>query len=329
MLLTTIPQKHRGIPQAFISHAWSMELTVLVTGIEELQDVDYIWFDFLAVFQHMGAHQMEELKQLGPTVGSIGKTIMILDHKWTALSRSWCLFEVAISFQEKASFELVLAGLGKDDRWSSAENLSEVKTQKAQASMAEDKKNIDKLMLKQFGTYANADVFVRMKLYNAMHTKKIAMLKNLTERQRKALQKETYFKLFKDIREDGFKAQVTGIQDHVEKKTKEVVQVAKVEYSVTLDLVRKDKERQMNNIKELKAAKINSVLSSVNSFKGKQLWNAKKKMSALKTGNASKLLLGLKSGHLPNQKIRAGRDIGEEKDTLDDGDEKNNVIGDC
>merc|ERR550534_840507 len=192
--------------------------------------------------------------------------------------------------------------------------------------MVEDKKNIDALMLKQFGTYAKADLFVRKKLYDALHRKKIDMLKNLTERQRKALQKESYFKLFKDIKEGGFIAQVTAVQDHVEKKSKEILQVAKLEYTITHDYVRKDKERHLDNMKELKAAGMSSVVSSVNTIKGNlgksgnQLLNTKKKMFAIKKNSASKLLLGLKS-----RNFASGKDIAEKKDTHDGGDEKNNV----
>jgi len=196
---------------------------------------------------------MEELKQLEPTVEHIGSTVMILDHKYTPFTRSWCLYEVATTSTKNIKFKVVLAGLGSDDRWSSIsiKDLYNVQTEFANATHQQDKENIDSLMQKVFGTFREADAYVRNKLQEALVQKREDIMNHLNQLSQTPFEKETYVKFFQNVREDGFVAQVNNM---IKEKSKDIslavtglTQAVQIDAAVKYDLAMFGTEK---NLKE-------------------------------------------------------------------------------
>lgn len=154
----------------------------------------FIWLDFLSVWQHKGPHQLSDLEKLGDCVQAMD-VVMLMDPACTPLSRSWCLFEFVKSIQGTKKFRMCLTHFWSKQTsnpytfdtieqqigqrsysYSNSENFLEVllkyideglmiDIQKAEASRAEDKKNIDKMIVETFkGSWEKANTFVTRKI---------------------------------------------------------------------------------------------------------------------------------------------------------------------
>jgi len=65
-----------------------------------------IWFDVIAINQHPGKKNAEDVEKLGETLGSIGRLVLCSDTSLSPLSRSWCLFELVTAFQTNARIDI-------------------------------------------------------------------------------------------------------------------------------------------------------------------------------------------------------------------------------
>eukprot|EP00300_Choanocystis_sp_HF-7_P017298 c19690_g2_i1.p1 GENE.c19690_g2_i1~~c19690_g2_i1.p1 ORF type:complete len:649 (+),score=143.81 c19690_g2_i1:224-1948(+) len=142
----------------FVSHAWQNSFVdvvrTLTKYLEHERDSAYIWFDILSYNQHIQTEMSFEAWRaaIKPVIQDCNRTIMILTP-WDdpiPLKRSWCLFELFVTIQLGAKFEVALPPDEHDrllvelsDRYDVFENmLARVDVQHSKASIETDQERI-------------------------------------------------------------------------------------------------------------------------------------------------------------------------------------------
>ena len=108
-----IPSEHTGPPQLYVVHAWSGSFQDMVDSLVYMAERDehgnmlsqtrgdlMCWIDMFALNLSYGSSKdvneayvsMEETMLVACTEGSV---VLVLDRKFAALGRTWCLFELS------------------------------------------------------------------------------------------------------------------------------------------------------------------------------------------------------------------------------------------
>ena len=166
-----IPEQFRQTPDAsdgvFISHAWDLSMWDI-----RPEEGSIVWLDTLAVVQHRavvpdGAPAEEaypELLDLVPTVQMIANTLLILGgdaHGLLPLARSWCCFEVAHTPPGKLRVRAGWSTWELDEQTEIRHGIDALDMAQAEAFDQDDKKMIDDLVVKKFGSFENANRVIR------------------------------------------------------------------------------------------------------------------------------------------------------------------------
>ena len=170
-----VPPQYRKRPEppngVFISHAWDLSMWDIRPDRGSI-----MWLDTIAIVQHrapVGASALAEeafpeLLELVPTLKAINNTLLILGGgsmgcgpSLLPLGRSWCCFELAHTPKDSlrvrigwAIWSLMAAKRVRD-------SINAIDIAQAEAFDAADKKMIDKLVLKSFGSFACANTMLR------------------------------------------------------------------------------------------------------------------------------------------------------------------------
>jgi hypothetical protein len=177
--------KDVGVATVFVSHAWRYQFrSVMLHAVEsqhgkpasqeEPQDgEDYYWIDVATVNQHLaGAYPQDWWSNTFRTgIGVIGKTVLVLSP-WNdpiPLKRSWCLWEILNSCEEKVAFEIVIPPSEKRafkqslvTKWSEVvETMTKVDIENAQAWRPDDQTMIASAVRRTKGGFAGLNTRVK------------------------------------------------------------------------------------------------------------------------------------------------------------------------
>lgn len=164
-LFSYVPDEFRGRPRHFLSHAWN-DYFLRPFGFGLISILDYrfrpddcVWIDFVCHNQH----EQELLpEQLQATISRVG-SVQFLINEPILFTRSWCIYELLQAHLTKADMQIQVAGGAPDDHIFKAEEAIKnfTSTQRARASKKEDKRAIDREIIRVFGRIENADAVVR------------------------------------------------------------------------------------------------------------------------------------------------------------------------
>ncbi|OQS02804.1 mbre TPR repeat protein [Thraustotheca clavata] len=152
----------------YVSHAWIYLFLETIESLESffkrmnIED-PVVWF---CVFNN-NQHQVDEhpfewwQSTFKDSLAAIGNVVMIM-HPWKnpiTLTRSWCVFELYVSIVVGATFELAMAANQEeilfqdtlDDMGEFLAVLGSVNSEKAMATVATDKENIDRVIICEVG----------------------------------------------------------------------------------------------------------------------------------------------------------------------------------
>lgn len=165
-LFDLVPAEYRGPATVFVSHAWDDTFTKLCLAVQRNCLEDYVWLDMFAIAQQQSSAQTTDIDSMADTVRKIANTKLVVDV-WgpqkgmgmSPLTRSWCMFEVAHTPHDKLSVisPPTVGGLTKEQHVAAYECCCALSTKDAQAMAADDKEKIDRLMLRKFVTWEQAD----------------------------------------------------------------------------------------------------------------------------------------------------------------------------
>lgn len=174
-LWANLAPEHRGVPTVAISHSWDYRFQFLIDSLQfnrrsgpaELSGVRYIWLDIVALTQHVdgSSKQAEEISQLGDIFGKyIPFVAQVLPASafypikngtvdLGALSRAWCVFELARACSAGTRFTFLVPTDNNTD-WHGPTTMTRYwQPQDAKALFQSDKDAIDGLVLHTFKTW--------------------------------------------------------------------------------------------------------------------------------------------------------------------------------
>ncbi|PNH10422.1 hypothetical protein TSOC_002858 [Tetrabaena socialis] len=92
-----LPPEHVRPPSYFVSHTWKIAFDFVVQHLEQyaaaqgLPEDTAFWLDVVAVNQHVGAGQEQDLRAFDAAIRNCSATLLVLDAEGTPLTRVWCL----------------------------------------------------------------------------------------------------------------------------------------------------------------------------------------------------------------------------------------------
>jgi hypothetical protein len=181
-LFDLVPAAYRGPATVFISHAWDDNFSKLRNAVSYKQNGcqdGFIWLDVFAVAQQQSDAQTTDVSAIAETVRKIGDTKLIVDM-WgpsqerglTPLTRSWCMYEIANTPSGKLDVisPPSVGGLTIPQHEAAGKCCEELSTKDARAIHAEDKEQIDKLMLQAFGSWERADDTIKQLVITSLRS---------------------------------------------------------------------------------------------------------------------------------------------------------------
>ena len=184
-LWANLAPEHRGSPTIAISHSWDYKFQFLIDSLQfnrnrgpaELSGVTYIWLDIVALTQHAdgSTKQAEEISQLGDIFGkSIPFVAQILPRSefygknpdLGALTRAWCVFELARACSSGARFTFLVPTDNNTD-WHGPSTMTKCwQPHNSRALFQSDKDAIDRLVLDTFKSWNTLKVITFMIFLN-------------------------------------------------------------------------------------------------------------------------------------------------------------------
>ncbi|EGD77147.1 hypothetical protein PTSG_07481 [Salpingoeca rosetta] len=194
-LWTQVPEDHRSVPTAAVSHTWNYTMAFLMdmlhaskhTGHAPLSGHTYVWLDIFALVQHADGTsvQREEISQLGAVFGEKVRTVIqvlppsrgimmrnfgLRQRKRAgdlgAFDRAWCIFELARAVASGATYHVACPDSNTD--YQTPFNFAGAwQPYASDALYQSDKENIDSLVLEAFGTWNTLKAVVVMVMLKA------------------------------------------------------------------------------------------------------------------------------------------------------------------
>lgn len=173
-LFARVPGQFKGVPDIFVSHAWSNPLTsdgafstlyALDSPLKSWGARKFVWIDLACYNQHRVECVAEDMKTVIATIGRVG-------FPWVnsaPLTRLWCLWELLCAHVGHASIELYEANSSAYDLGFLADNFKDEfkSVERADTTLPQDRQQILGAMIATFGSITQADDFVR-ELVNSM-----------------------------------------------------------------------------------------------------------------------------------------------------------------
>jgi len=188
-----------GKCNTFLSHPWSADFEITVAALSEYERTlpkgsppKFYFVDYFAVNQHNASADLKQLEDLV----RLSDTLVLMAEPWSnpeALTRLWCIFEIAHAVLGNTEIEIVLRpeqviDFQKELRenteglWDFVGKMFEnIDSQNAKAKYEGDVKNISQFIEKELGGFANVDAMVADGLRNWFLRSANALLENVPD----------------------------------------------------------------------------------------------------------------------------------------------------
>jgi len=188
-----------GRCNTFLSHPWSANFQDTVAALEEYEKTlpsnsppKYYFVDYLAVNQHSPLEDLNQLKDIVELCDSL----TLMAQPWNnpvALTRLWCIFEIAHAVSGKTDIEIILCPEDREkfqdkireninDVWGLVgEFFKNINSRKATATKPKDIEKIQQIVENKLGGFKKVDTDVADGLRNWFIRSAKALLKNFPD----------------------------------------------------------------------------------------------------------------------------------------------------